>query len=120
LVVARTPLETNFGIVDASDVLGVPRAEVPDYMLVEPEAIVDIGTVLAQKKKVLGSRQVLAPVEGVLFGVVNGRVVIQQTSEWLERQAMVSGRVVSYVADRGVGIHIHFHKTMRIFLLQRY
>jgi hypothetical protein len=68
---------------------------------------VDIGTVLAQKKKVLGSRQVLAPVEGVLFGVVNGRVVIQQTSEWLERQAMVSGRVVSYVADRGVIIETH-------------
>lgn len=107
LVVARTPLETHFAIVDASDVLGVERDEVSDYMLVEPEAIVDIDTILAQKKKMLGSRQVLAPAEGVLFGVINGRIVIQQTSEWLEQRAMVSGRVVSYVADRGVIIETH-------------
>lgn len=107
LVVARTPLETHFAIVDASDVLGVERDEVSEYMLVEPEAIVDIDTILAQKKKMLGSKQVLAPAEGVLFGVINGRVVIQQTSEWLEQRAMVSGRVVSYVADRGAIIETH-------------
>lgn len=107
LVVARTPLETHFAIVDASDVLGVDRDDVSEYMLVEPEAIVDIETVLAQKKQLMRSKQVLAPVEGVFFGVVNGRVVIQQTSEWLEQRAMVSGRVVSFVADRGVIIETH-------------
>ncbi len=102
LVVARTPLETHFAIVDASEILGVTRDKVPDFMMVEKEAIVDIDTVLAQKKKLFRTRQLLAPEEGVLFEVVNGRVVIQQTSEWLEKQAMVAGRVVSYVADRGV------------------
>ncbi len=107
LVVARMPLETHFAIVDASEILDVPPEKVTDYVIVEKEAIVDVGTVLAQKKQLFRSRQVLAPAEGLLFDVFNGRIVVQQTSEWLERRAMVSGRVVSYVGDRGVIIETY-------------
>lgn len=101
-VVARTPRETNFALVDASEVLGIPRDKVADFVMVEKEALVDMDTVLAQKRKFLRNRQVLAPEEGVLFDVINGRIVILQTSEWLEQQAMVSGRIVSATDYRSV------------------
>lgn len=104
LVIARTPLETHFAIIDASEILGVSGEELSDYMIVETGAIVDIGTLLAQKKHLARSRQVLATVEGVLFEIINGRVILQQTSEWLEKPAMVAGRVVRSLGDRGVVI----------------
>jgi hypothetical protein len=106
-VVARMPLETHFAIVDGSEALGVPPEEVKGLVIVEDEAIVEVGTVLAKKEQFARKRQVLAPVEGKLFDVVNGRIVISQTAEWLEKQAMVSGRVVSYMGDRGVIIETH-------------
>ncbi|NJN54313.1 MAG: hypothetical protein HC804_05860 [Anaerolineae bacterium] len=105
--VARTPLQAHFAIVDASESLGVSPEKVSECVIVEKDSIVDIGTVLAQKRKGVRSRQVLAPAEGVLFDVINGRVFIQQTSDWVETRAMVSGRVVSYVGDRGVIIETY-------------
>lgn len=107
MTVVRAPMETHFAIVNASEVLGVPLNKVNDLVIVEKDAVVDIGTVLAQKKQMMRTRQVLAPVEGELFDVVNGRIIIQQTADWLETRAMVSGRVVSYVGDRGVVIELH-------------
>jgi hypothetical protein len=106
-VVARMPIETHFAIVDASEKLGVSPEEVNGLVIVEKEAIVETGTVLAQKKQFGRNRQVMAPVEGTMFDVINGRIIILQTAEWLEKQAMVSGRVVSYVGDRGVIIETH-------------
>ncbi len=105
--VARTPLRTQFAIVDASEILGVPPEKVNDCVIVEKESIVDVGTVLAHRKQVVRQKQVLSPAEGVMFDVINGRIFIQQTSDWIETRAMVSGRVVSYVGDRGVIIETY-------------
>lgn len=107
MVVVRMPTETNFIIIEAAEMLDVPAEKVADYVVVEMKEKVDMGAVVAQKKQMLRSRQVVSPAEGHLFQVVNGRIIIQQASDWLEKQAMVAGRVVSFVGDRGVIIETH-------------
>ncbi|MBE7533978.1 MAG: hypothetical protein HND44_18870 [Chloroflexi bacterium] len=105
-IVARTPLQTVFAIVDAGQILDVSPEKVNALMEVENNAAVDEGTVLA-KKKGLRARQVLSPVAGKLYDVINGRIFIQQTAEWVETPALVSGKVVSHVGDRGVVIETY-------------
>lgn len=106
-VVVRAPVAAHFVTVNASEILGVPPEKVIDYIIIEPDSIVDVDTVLAQKKQTLRNKQLLAPVGGTLFDVVNGRIIIRQSGEWLEIRALLSGRVVSFVGDRGVLIEAH-------------
>ena len=101
-VVARTTMASDFAILSASEKLGVDPAEVSDCLRVEKGAQVEAGAVVASRKRFFGERQVVSPVDGVFFDVVNGRIAIQPTSDWLELRALVTGRVVSYVANRGV------------------
>lgn len=107
LTVARTPLQTVFAIIDASPILGVPAEKVNELVSVEKGSLVDEGTVLAEKKRGVRTRQVLSPAAGELYDVINGRIFIQQTAGWIETQALVSGRVVSHVGDRGVVIETY-------------
>jgi hypothetical protein len=103
-VVARTPLETDFHIIPASDELGVSLEALADYLLVEKGDALEAGSIVAEKKRVLGQKQIIKPVEGILFDIINGRVIVQQTSDWLELRASVAGRIVNYIANRGVVI----------------
>lgn len=57
-IVARTPMQTVFVIVDAGQILGVPPEKVNELVIVEKNSAVDEGTVLAQKKG-LRARQVI-------------------------------------------------------------
>lgn len=101
-VVARTTMASDFAILSASEKLGIEPAELGDCLRVEKGAQVEAGAVVASRKRLFGERQVVSPVDGVFFDVVNGRIAIQPTSDWLELRALVAGRVVSYVANRGV------------------
>ncbi|MCP4416598.1 MAG: hypothetical protein GY805_08245 [Chloroflexi bacterium] len=103
-VVARTTMATDFAILSAAEKLEVAPAALTEHLRVEKGAVVEAGTVLASRKRLLGKRQVVSPVDGVFFDVVNGRIAIQPTSDWLELRALVAGRIVSYVSDRGVTI----------------
>jgi hypothetical protein len=101
-VVARTTMASEFAILSASEKLGVTSAELGDYLRVEKGALVEAGTVLASRRRRLRERQVVSPVDGIFFDVVNGRIAVQPTSDWLEMRALVAGRVVNYIGDRGV------------------
>ncbi|MAT99705.1 MAG: hypothetical protein CL608_21405 [Anaerolineaceae bacterium] len=103
-VVARTTMATDFAIMSAVEKLGIAPEELGEYLRVEKGAAVEAGTVLASRKRLLGERQVVSPVDGIFFDVVNGRIAIQPTSDWLELRALVAGRIVSYVSNRGVMI----------------
>lgn len=107
MVVARMPAETSFFIIDAADILDVPAEKVSEYVIVQKQEKVALDAVVAEKKQMWRSRQVISPTEGTLFDVVNGRIIIQQASDWLQKLAMVSGRVVSFVGDRGVIIETY-------------
>ncbi|MCA9897638.1 MAG: KOW motif-containing protein [Anaerolineales bacterium] len=101
-VVARTTMSSDFAILSAAKKLGVEPQELGEYLRVEKGALVEAGAVVASRKRLLGERQVISPVDGLFFDVVNGRIAIQPTSDWLELRALVAGRVVSYVGNRGV------------------
>lgn len=103
-VVARTTMASDFAIMSAAEKLGVDPDEIGKYLRVEKGAPVEAGAVLASRKRVLGERQVLSPVDGIFFDVVNGRIAVQPTSDWLELRALVAGRVVSYIGNQGVTI----------------
>ncbi|HRQ40215.1 MAG TPA: hypothetical protein PLD25_20080 [Chloroflexota bacterium] len=106
LTVARTPRQTVFAIVDASQILGVSPDKVAELVTEEKGSVIDEGTVLAKRKGLRG-RQVLSPAAGELYDVVNGRIFIQQAADWIETTALVSGKVVSHVGDRGVVIETY-------------
>lgn len=103
-VVARTTMATEFAIISAAEKLGIAPDELGEHLQVGKGAPVEAGTVLASRKRLLGERQVTSPVDGIFFDVVNGRIAVQPTSDWLELRALVAGRVVSYVSNRGVMI----------------
>lgn len=103
-VVARTTMATDFAILSAAEKLEVSPAALAEHLRVEKGSAVEAGMVLASRKRLLGERRVVSPVDGVFFDVVNGRIAVQPTSDWLELRALVAGRIVSYVGDRGVTI----------------
>lgn len=103
-VVARTTMASDFAIMSAVEKLGIAPEELGEYLRVEKGAAVEAGAVLASRKRLLGERQVISPVDGVFFDVINGRIAIQPTSDYLELRALVAGRIVSYVSNRGVMI----------------
>ena len=103
-VVARTTMASDFAILSAAEKLGVASDELGEYLRVEKGEPVESGTVLASRKRLLGERQVVSPVDGIFFDMVNGRIAIQPTSDWLELRALVAGRIVSYIGNRGVTI----------------
>lgn len=101
-VVARTTMASDFAILKAAEKLDVEPDELTKYLRLEKGDPVEAGSVLASRKRLLGERQVISPVDGIFFDVVNGRIAVQPTSDWLELRALVAGRIVSYVGDRGV------------------
>lgn len=105
-VLARTPLSSSFHVVSVSDALGVDPTEVKEYLLVESGVLVGQGTPLAERKRLFGLRQVMSPFDGMVAAVNRGRIVLEQTTDWLELRAMVPGRVVNQIGDRGVMLEV--------------
>ncbi|MFW6042165.1 MAG: hypothetical protein ACOC9C_00625 [Chloroflexota bacterium] len=103
-VVARTSQQRGFTIVDGADILGVPPDDVPNYLLVEEGAAVQKKKPLLQKKGLFGSKSYSSPVNGILYQVSHGRLILQQTSDLLELRAMIRGVVAGYLGNRGVVI----------------
>lgn len=105
-VVARAPQDTDFYILPASDLLQIPPGQLSEHLLVEAGSTLEQGTPLVQKQSFLGGKNLVSPVEGILYEVRNGRLVLQQISDWIELRAMVQGRIVSQVLNRGVVIEV--------------
>lgn len=99
--IARTPLETDFHIIPVSEELGIDPEEINEYLQVTKGESLEVGQIVAEKKKFLGKQQVISPVDGVFYEMNNGRIIIQQRTDWLELRAMVGGNIVNYIADRG-------------------
>lgn len=102
-VVARARKPGGIHIVPAGELLGAPAEKIRSYLAVEPGAEVQQGDLLLEKKRRLGRRRVEAPVDGIVLGVHNGRVILQQ-AEWIEMRAALPGRVANSVGNRGVVI----------------
>lgn len=105
-VLARSPLSLRFRIVFAAKSLNVSVDEFSNYVTVQVGEKVEVGTPLAQKKRLIGTQTVESPLDGTVTQVYNGRIIIKQTADYIELRAMVQGRVVNYIDDRGVTLDI--------------
>lgn len=102
-VVARAPAVGDFHILRANDVLGIPAESLADYLLVEVGARLERGTPLMRKKTRLGGSKIFrSPLEGIVQDVRDGCLILRKAEVSDELRAMVPGRVVSIVPDRGV------------------
>jgi hypothetical protein len=106
-VVARTPRDSDYQIIPASEQLRLDPATLSDYLEVEPGAAIEMGTVLLQKRGFPRSKKLTSPVSGLFLGERNGRLILRQSPEWIELRAMLRGRVVRIVHDRGVELEVN-------------
>lgn len=103
-VVARTSQQRGYTIVAGAELLGVPPQDLPNYLLVEEGAAVQRKKPLLERRSLLGSKTVTSPVNGILYQVSKGRLILQQTPELFELRAMVSGIIAGYLGNHGVSI----------------
>ena len=72
-------MASDFAILSAVDKLGIAPEELGEYLRVEKGASVEAGAVLASRKRLLGERQVVSPVDGIFFDVVSRQMRGQAT-----------------------------------------
>src|SRR5690606_23744535 len=68
----------------------------------EKGAAVMRGMPLAVRSRMLNKKQVTSPVEGFLYSINHGCLILQQPSETIEVRAMLHGYVTQMVSNRGV------------------
>lgn len=100
-VVARAPQRSDFHIIPASETLRISPSELRKRLVVEEGATVEQGGVLVEKRGLFG-KPLLSPMDGIFYRVSKGRIVLQRTADWIELRALMRGRVVDQVPERGV------------------
>jgi hypothetical protein len=101
--VARATQFTRYRILPLSEILQIPPADLSKWLRVKEGERVTQGTILVDKKGFLGrNRQYQSPADGEVYEVSNGRLILRQMSEIVELRALVAGRVVEHIANRGV------------------
>jgi hypothetical protein len=104
-VVARGPATSAYVVLRASDVLGVAPDELGNHLLVEEGATLERGAPLLRRPATIGRANVYrCPADGTLVRVRDGCLVLQRSDREEELRAMLSGRVVSVIPERGVVI----------------
>lgn len=107
-IVARAPVISNFQIVEANELIEVQADDLLEYLLVREGDLLKKGTPLMQKKTLFGHNKVFrSPADGYLHQIRDGCLVIEKIGESVELRAMMAGRVVSTVPERGVVIEAH-------------
>ncbi len=100
--IARTLLKSDFHILPVAEELGVTPEALPEFLQVAVGQTIDEGELIAEQKRLLGRQRVTSPREGVVVEISNGRVVLQQRTDWYELRAMMAGNVVNFIPDQGV------------------
>lgn len=103
-VVARASQQRGFTIVSGSELLGVRPEDIGDYLLVDEGAAVQRKKPLLEKRSLFGTKTITSPVNGVLYLISQGRLILQQTPELYELRAMMPGVVSNFLSNRGVVI----------------
>ena len=103
-VVARASQQRGYTIIDAANMLGVAPEDLPDYLLVEEGATVQRQKPLLRKPGLFRKRRLASPVNGTLYQVRNGRLILQQTPDLVEVRAMMHGVVADFLGSRGVSV----------------
>lgn len=104
-IVGRTPEGSNFRVLPVAKALGIAPKDLKKYLLVKKGDRIDEGMVLVSKKG-FRTHEYTSPLDGRLYDINAGRLIIQYRSGWHELRAMVSGNIVSRTQDRGVTIEL--------------
>jgi hypothetical protein len=76
---------------------------VAKYLVAEEGSAIQRGMPLLRKKGLFGrSRQFKSPIDGVLYRVSNGCLILQQAPNLLELRAGMQANVVGHIGSRGV------------------
>lgn len=103
-VVARSTRQVTYTILPAAELLDVPADDLADYLLVEEGAAIQRKKPLLERRSLFGHKTITSPVNGILYQVDHGRLILQHTPELLELRAMIHGLVRSFLGNRGVVI----------------
>lgn len=104
-IVARTPEGSNFRVLPVAKALGIPPKHLKKHLLVKKGDRIDEGMVLVRKKG-FRNREYTSPLDGRLYDISAGRLIVQYRSGWVEMRAMVSGTVIAREQDYGVTIEL--------------
>ncbi len=113
-VVARTPMKLNFQVVPVCKLMRISPEDLAKYLLINKGDVVEKGTPLVRKRGV-GRKEFVSPVDGTLYDVVHGRLVFQQVSGFVALRALARSRVVNRIADRGVILEINGSRIQAIW-----
>jgi uncharacterized membrane protein YvlD (DUF360 family) len=105
-VVARCMLPGRVRVVDVSRALGVRREQTAKYLRKAVGDTVQADEVLAASKGLLGRLRpgCRAPVDGQIFAVRDGLVLIEAVSETFELRAHIAGQITNVMPSVGVVI----------------
>lgn len=103
-IVARAGSVARHYIYDLTQRLQVPAADAEKYVKVPPGEIVEKGDPLAVRPINLGlsKLQVVAPANGIMVDVINGRLLFAASGADVELRAGFAGVVASIAPDHGV------------------
>ena len=101
--VARGMVPARHIIIDARNILHVKADAVEELLLVELRRPFKKDTVIAGKELDRG-RRVIAPIDGMVVQVDNGRIIMQATPQIIDLQAGVRGQVIQVMEGRGVAV----------------
>jgi hypothetical protein len=102
-IVARAQLNSRHLILDAGRILGVPSEQAQRMIQREVGEAVEEGAILAGKRGV-GSRQLRAPMAGMIAAISEGQVLLQVSDDSASLQARVPGQIVDVQPNRGATI----------------
>jgi hypothetical protein len=103
-VIAQGVKPSNHHILDVRTFFGLRKAsEAEKLILVNVGDVVDDVQPLAGKSATRGKR-LFSPVRGVVAGIQNGRIILQEMPEIIDLEAGVRGRVSAVLPGRGVVI----------------
>lgn len=105
-IVARGSIASAYHIIEAGQSVRLKKNEdISEFLLVDLNQIVDAGTPLAARPK--QRKPLVAPIRGKVVYASGSRIIMQETSEEIQLEAGVEGKVVAVQTGRGVTLETY-------------
>ncbi len=117
-IIARTPERGNFRALPVAKALGISLKSFKKHLLVKKGDRIKEGMPLLRVKG-FRTREYTSPLDGRLYDINNGRLIVQYRTGWIEVRAMVAGKIVSRTPERGVTIELSGSRIEGVWSTQR-
>lgn len=107
-IVAQSSREMGYEHIPIAKMLDVKPADVEEHLQVEIGDQVRMGSVLAERKRLIGrSAQLTSPVEGTVSELIDGILYITKQPDDLNLRALVKGSLSHIIPGKGVAIQTY-------------